>query len=181
MDTGSNESSLNTYQKVIVFSFFCLLLIFLFTFRNLFFQPTLLLKSFGESSIDPEIAFNNNKPTFIEFYAEWCEICKEMAPKVSKLKDRYDKDINFVFLNVDNQKWEKYLRRFDVNGIPQVNLFDYEGNLKANFIGQQKENTLEESLNKLINNQPISEQNVSLELSQIKENINNMTKPRSHG
>ena len=43
-----------------------------------------------------------------------------MAPKVS-LKEEYEKNINFVFLNVDNQKW-KYIRKFEVNGIPQVNL-----------------------------------------------------------
>ena len=58
------------------------------------------------------IAFKNNKPTFLEFYAEWCEVCKEMAPEVSALKDKYEKDINFVFLNVDNQKWDHYIRKF---------------------------------------------------------------------
>ena len=111
----------------------------LFFFKNLFFQPTFLLKNFGELSIDPEIAFTNNKPTFLEFYAEWCEVCKEMAPKVSDIKDEYEKDINFVFLNVDNPKWEKYIRKFNVNGIPQVNLFDKEANLKVTFIGKQEE------------------------------------------
>ena len=97
-------------------------------FRNLFFQSTYLLKSFGELSVEPEIAFKNNKPTFLEFYAEWCEVCKEMAPKVLALKEEYQKDVNFVFLNVDNQKWENYIRKFDVNGIPQVNLFDKMAN-----------------------------------------------------
>ena len=52
------------------------------------------------------------------------EVCKEMAPQVSTFKDEYEKDINFVFLNVDNQKWANYIQKFAVNGIPQVNLFD---------------------------------------------------------
>ena len=81
------------------------------------FSISLSSKSFGELSVEPEIAFKNNKPTFLEFYAEWCEVCKEMAPKVSSLKEEYEKDINFVFLNVDNQKWDNYVRKFEVNGI----------------------------------------------------------------
>ena len=98
-------------------------------FKNIFFKSTYLLKSFGELSVDPEIAFTNHKPTVLEFYAEWGEVCKEMAPQVSSLKDEYEKDINFVFLNVDNQKWGSYIEKFAVNGIPQVNLFDKKGNL----------------------------------------------------
>ena len=51
-----------------------IIIIILILFRNLFFQSTYLLKSFGELSVDPEIAFNNNKPTFLEFYAEWLSL-----------------------------------------------------------------------------------------------------------
>ena len=118
----------------------------LLLFRNIFFQSTYLLKSFGESSVDPEIAFNNNKPTFLEFYAEWCEVCKEMAPKVYALREEYEKDVNFVFLNVDNQKWDNYIQKFNVNGIPQVNLFDKNSNLISTLIGKQNEIKIRESL-----------------------------------
>ena len=122
MQSESRESLLNKNLRAILVLFIVVILICLILFRNLFFQSTSLLKSFGELSIDPEIAFQNNKPTFLEFYAEWCEVCKEMAPKVSALKDEYEEKINFVFLNVDNQKWDNYIRKFGVNGIPQVNL-----------------------------------------------------------
>ena len=61
-----------------------------------------------------------------------------MAPKVSALKNEYEKEINFVFLNVDNPKWDNYIRKYEVNGIPQVNLFDKKGNLISTFIGKQK-------------------------------------------
>ena len=103
MKSESREPILKTNLRAILILIVSIVLISLLLFRNFLFKSTYLLKSFGELSVDPEIAFTNNKPTFLEFYAEWCEVCKEMAPQVSAFKDEYENDINFVFLNVDNQ------------------------------------------------------------------------------
>ena len=180
MQSENRDILLNKNVKAILFLIIAIIIISLVLFRNLFFQSTYLLKSFGELSIDPEIAFTNNKPTFLEFYAEWCEVCKEMAPKLSSLKEEYEKEINFVFLNVDNQKWENYIRKFEVNGIPQVNLFDKKGNLKSTFIGKQEESTIKESIINLEREVESKEEILNPEFSAIKENNNKVT-PRSHG
>ena len=181
MKSDSREPVLKKYLKAIVVLLITAVIFSLVFFRNIFFQSTYLLKSFGELSVEPEIAFKNNKPTFLEFYAEWCEVCKEMAPKVSNLKEEYEKDINFVFLNVDNQKWDNYIRKFNVNGIPQVNLFDKEGNLKSTFIGKQDEIVIRESLANLEGGPESSEEILNSEFSIKKENKNYRTAPRSHG
>ena len=164
-----------------IISPFTSFIISLILFRNFFFQSTYLLKSFGEFSIDPVVAFKNNKPTFLEFYAEWCEVCKEMAPKVSALKEEYEKDINFVFLNVDNQKWDNYIQKFNVNGIPQVNLFDRESNLISTFIGKQEEIKIRESLADLKGELKSNKGIMNDEFSSFKQNKNNEVNPRSHG
>ena len=181
MQSEDRKPLLNTNLKLILILFITVVLIFFVFFRNLFFQSTYLLKSFGELSVDPEIAFRNNKPTFLEFYAEWCEVCKEMAPKVSDLKDEYEQDINFVFLNVDNQKWENYIRKFEVNGIPQVNLFDSKGNLKSTFRGKQDELTIRESIFNLEREAETQEEIINTEFSAIKKVKNYENTPRSHG
>ena len=181
MNSDSKGLKLNANLNAIVVFLIALIIVSLVLFRNLFFQSTYLLKSFGELSVEPEIAFNNNKPTFLEFYAEWCEVCKEMAPKVSVLREQYEEDINFVFLNVDNQKWENYIRKFEVNGIPQVNLFDREGNLKSTFIGKQEEATIRESLASIEGESKSHEKNLSTDFSVIKQNKNYEVDPRSHG
>ena len=181
MKSESGEQILNVNFKTLLVLLIAVVIIPLVLFRNLFFQSTYLLKSFGELSVEPEIAFKNNKPTFLEFYAEWCEVCKEMAPKVSALREEYDKEINFVFLNVDNQKWENYIRKFNVNGIPQINLFDKEGNLNFTFIGKQEESAIRESIDHLERTVKSQEEIFNPEFSAIKENKNNEVNPRSHG
>ena len=181
MQSDSKEAPFRTNLNVILVLLVVVFFISLVLLRNFFFQSTYLLKSFGELSVDPEIAFKNNKPTFLEFYAEWCEVCKEMAPKVSALKEEYEKDINFVFLNVDNQKWANYIQKFSVNGIPQVNLFDEKGNLISTFIGKQDEIKIRESINNLEREEKPYEEIINARFSTIQENKNNEISPRSHG
>jgi len=181
MQSESREPLLNANLKAILVLLLTIVFISLVLFRNLFFQSTYLLKSFGELSVDPEIAFKNNKPTFLEFYAEWCEVCKEMAPKVSTLKKEFENDINFVFLNVDNQKWDNYIRQFHVNGIPQVNIFDGKGNLISTFIGKQEEKTIRRSIDQISREEKSQEEILNTEFSIIKENRNIKVNPRSHG
>jgi len=180
VQSESPEPFVKTNLRAILILVIFIFLISLLLFRNLFFKSTYLLKSFGELSVDPEIAFTNNKPTFLEFYAEWCEVCKEMAPQVAALKDEYEKNINFVFLNVDNQKWGNYIQKFAVNGIPQVNLFDKEGNLISTFIGKQNEIKIRDSINNLEKEEKSYEEIINDEFSKIQEN-NIKVNPRSHG
>ena len=181
MQSESKEPLLKANSKAIIAVIIAFFIFSAILSRNLFFQSTYLLKSFGESSVNPEIAFKNNKPTFLEFYAEWCEVCKEMAPKVSTLKEEYEKDINFVFLNVDNQKWDNYIRKFEVNGIPQVNLFDKKGNLVSTLIGKQEEKTIRNFIDQLEREAESQEKVLNSEFSVIKENIHYEVTPRSHG
>ena len=181
MQSESREPFLKTNFKKILILFVSIVIISLLLFRNQFFKSIYLLKSFGELSVDPEIALTNNKSTFLEFYAEWCEVCKEMAPQVSSLKEEYEKDINFVFLNVDNQKWGNYIQKFSVNGIPQINLFDKKGNLISTFIGKQDEIKIRESINNLEKEESPYEEIINAEFSIIQENPKNEVNPRSHG
>ncbi len=181
MQFGNKESFLHLSQKSILVLIFALIICSVLILKNYIFQPTFLLKKFGEQTIEPEIAFTNNKPTFLEFYAEWCEVCKEMAPKVDDIKNEYSTDMNFVFLNVDNSKWEKYIRNFNVNGIPQVNIFDKNANLEITLIGKQEEKTIKESLDNVLNNFEGDSQIQNSEFSIIKDNKNLQSSPRSHG
>ena len=150
MMESQNKDSSNKLKNFILVLFSIFLIAFVLFFKNSIFESTLQLRKFGNLTMDPEIAFTNGKPTYLEFYAEWCEICREMAPEVAELKKDFDNEINFVFLNVDNPKWDKFIKEFKVNGIPQINIIDSNSKLLATLTGLQEENTLKESINYLI-------------------------------
>ena len=77
--------------------------------------------------------------------------------------------------------WEKYMRNFNVNGIPQINLLDQNANLQVTFIGKQKEQSIKESLLNLNDDFQNNSQILNSEVSIIKENKNSQSSPRAHG
>ena len=144
------------------------------------------LDSLALNSLEPEVALSNGKPTMIEFYADWCEACQKMAPNLLKLKENYDQKLNFVLLNVDNEKWLYLIDKYDVNGIPQINLFDKDSNLKGKSIGFKNDSNMKDILDSLLDNKPLSTSLLNyefdssitmLEKSKGPKDIN----PRSHG
>ena len=177
-ESQNNLKSKNPISIVLII--FIGLISIILLFKNTFFESSLAIKSFGEISMNPEIALNNKKPTFLEFYAEWCEVCKEMAPGILDLKKDYQDDINFVFLNVDNPKWEKYIKEFNVNGIPQMVFLDGDSEIKSSLIGLNEESLININLDKLINNDQKLNVISGTKFSQIDKKNKNIINPRSH-
>ena len=132
-----------------------------------------------------EVAFNNNKPTLTEFYADWCTSCQAMAGDLGEIKKAYGDRVNFVMLNVDNTKWLPEMLRYRVDGIPHFVFMDVEGNAIAQTIGEQPKGILEADLDALIANNPIPYANKTGQTSEfepkVKVTANSNTDPRSHG
>ena len=81
MQTDSKEPLLNRELKVILVLFTIIVIISFCLFRNLFFQSTYLLKSFGELSIDPEIAFKTISLLFLNFTLNGVKFAKKWLQK----------------------------------------------------------------------------------------------------
>ena len=110
----------------------------------------------ARNSLEPVIALSNGKPTIIEFYADWCEVCQEMAPSMLNFKDKYENKIDVVLLNVDNDQWTDLYNKYEVSGIPQLNLFDKLGLIKGKFVGFKNENQLNQIADYLLSEESIT-------------------------
>ena len=113
------------------------------------------LDQLARNSLRPEVALNNGRPTVLEFYADWCEVCQEMTPSMYNLKRDFQDQINLVLLNVDNNEWQDFIDKYDVNGIPQLNLFDADGRMIGKSIGLKSQGQLDQLAYSLVNNQQL--------------------------
>ncbi|XTZ10648.1 MAG: thioredoxin family protein [cyanobacterium endosymbiont of Rhopalodia yunnanensis] len=113
------------------------------------------LEAQAEQSIPLTVAYNNGKPTLTEFYANWCTSCQAMAPYLAEIKQKYADSVNFVMLNVDNNKWLPEILRYRVNGIPHFVFLNGKGESIAQTIGEQPSSVMKANLDALIAHQTL--------------------------
>ena len=151
IETTNIDKDLSLIQKIFLVFLSLFLVISLFFFRSGF-KANAMLDQLAKNSLEPNIALSNGKPTVFEFYADWCEACKEMAPDMVQAKKLNSNKIDIILLNVDNSRWFDLIDKYDVNGIPQLTFFDYKGEFKGFSLGVRKYSELNEIFNALINN-----------------------------
>ena len=68
------------------------------------------------------------KPVFLEFWATWCELCKELLPRVRAAQAAYGSDVEFIGINVTvNQSRDRVRRYLETEKPPFRTLYDDEG------------------------------------------------------
>ena len=190
IDTSNADKDLSFFQKYFLVFLSIFLVISLFFLRNAF-KANAMLDQLAKNSLLPEQALSNGRPTVLEFYADWCEACKEMAPDMIEAKKQNSNKVDIVLLNVDNSRWNDLIDKYNVNGIPQLNFFDYKGEFKGFSLGVRKNSELNEIFLALINNSELpsftklsNSSNLNLETSSDKVYSNNIIDsegPRYHG
>jgi thioredoxin 1 len=69
--------------------------------------------------------FEGNKPCLIDFYADWCQPCKMVAPILEELSNEYDGKIDIY--KVDTEDQQELAGMFGVKSIPSLLFVPMDG------------------------------------------------------
>jgi thiol-disulfide isomerase/thioredoxin len=142
------------------------------------------LESLAATAVPLDVALKSNKPTLMEFYANWCTACQSMAQDMGELEKQYGDRINFVMLNVDNNKWLPEMLSYKVDGIPHFVWLDQAGEPIANAIGAQPRMIMAENLAAIAEGVALPHVQARGRISEVEAPIAPQAKsdaPRSHG
>lgn len=152
--------------------------------------PAASLETLAAEAIPLEIALTNEKPSLMEFYANWCTSCQAMAGDMADLRATYGDSVNFVMLNVDNNKWLPEMLHYRVDGIPHFVYLDPQGEPVTSAIGEQPKVVLASNLEALIGDESLPYQRGVGQISELEspaardlvlQKSDRRDNPRSHG
>ena len=118
-------------------------------------HPQAPLEQMARRSLELPVALANGRPTVLEFYADWCEVCRSMAPALEAIETKHRGALDVVLLNVDDPRWTPEIERYDVNGIPQLEFFDRRGQAVGRSLGSRSFTELDSIATALIDDQPL--------------------------
>jgi len=84
-----------------------------------------------DKSFETEV-LKANKPTLVDFWAEWCQPCKMIGPLLEEISDEMKDLVVIAKHNIDENPNQP--TKYGVRGIPTMLLFK-DGELKATKVG----------------------------------------------
>ena len=103
-----------------------------------------MLSTVSDGNFEADV-LQSSVPVLVDFYADWCNPCKQQVPALESVASSFDGKVKVVKLNVDDS--QNTALKFGVQSIPTLILFK-DGEVHQRFVGLQNEKSVEAFLEK---------------------------------